>query len=64
MRWHWQKQFNIGRGYVVLTVGQGFGFGAIYHTCNLSLWIGPLVIDMTVPTPFWWAIVRQERNVE
>ena len=52
----------IGRGYIMLTVGQGFGFGLVYHTCNMSVWLGPLVIDFTVPTPLWWAMVREENK--
>ena len=63
MRWHRQKRFNIGHWYCMFTVGQGFGLGFIYTTANLAVIIGPLMIDMTVPTPLWWAIVRQERNV-
>lgn len=64
MRWHWQKNFTIGRGYLMFTIGQGFGLGAIYTTANLTLIIGPLMIDVTVPTPLWWKIVHQERETK
>jgi len=64
MGWRWQRRLNIGRGYLMFTVGQGFGLGAIYTTCNLSLIIGPLMIDMTVPTPLWWELVRKEREAK
>lgn len=62
MRWKWQKRFSIGYWQCLFTAGQGWGIGLIYHTASLSIWLGPLVIDVTIPTPLWWRIVRQEQE--
>ena len=47
--------------YVMVTMGRGFGFGFFYRTCSFELWLGPVVIDLSIPTPLWWRMRREDK---
>ena len=47
--------------YAMVTTGHGFGLGFFYRTCSFELWLGPVVIDFSVPTPLWWRMRREEK---
>lgn len=53
-----QKWIHIGYWQCVLSLGCGGGLGIWYHNSNLTLYLGPLVVDLDVPTRTWFAIVR------
>ena len=59
-----QKWIHIGPWQCVVSLGCGVGFGAWYHNSNLTLYLGPLVVDMDVPTRVWRAIARHEAETK
>ena len=58
-----QKRFQSKDGwlYIMFTIGHGFGLGFFYRPLSLELWLGPLVIDFSVPTPLWWRMRREDK---
>ena len=58
-----QKWFRIGWWGGVASLGCGFGLGVCYHNSNLTVYLGPLALDLDVPTRTWLAIVRDQAIV-